>query len=435
MMNTISLSSKLRMLKMKHAASVPADKQDREPMSHRIMDLNDQHIRIVEALAKTPLVREEKLNLFFGVPVHYLLPEGTASWNEFFDLVVCKDQDAAAAIKLINMKNLDPQALYQLQQRFEGAFPPGFAQVMLVGMGSYFDEWCIEEGIKPLIDQALDMNIRIKNAILPVPSNLLKKLADPSAKALIKKKSLYGGKGNGWVPTEYGYSLGLVPGVRIDQNNHIRRLIYCAKDAASGLQEAASWGTGKCPPVPEPSSLSQRIELAERGMTTHTGVMKDLVRQLAEMPLCDYFLGDPNGFRELQEAFPDAHTYQEAADCLEKSHAGHLVRIFAGPLIRRTDIPIVHKPLRSFFMGASLLAKSHYLIWSGEKLIGQAKNNSAGKWSYQQWIQWMDDCIRKEEAASNNGVPSETKKYYDIIYYLTVEPFSMAYQETAVKNV
>lgn len=418
-METISFSSRLHLLNAGPAAPTPGEEQDLVSMNRQVESLEFPHICMGAALMRTPLFQGNELRLFCGVPVRYLLPEGAPSWNEFFDFVVCQGQDAVMTVKLANM---DQQVFNQLLERFRSAFPPEFVQ--LFQGASLYEDWVANDVIAPTIAQTFQPDgFRVKSVLLPVPSKLLKKLAEPSMQALTKET--VGGR-KYWVPTEYGRSLGLLLGFRTDQYNRVRSMICCAQDAIDGLRETVSWGEPDGPPpVPRPGPLAQRIDLAKKGISTQTNVMMDLVRQLAEMPLENYFRDDPNGLAEFQRVFPDARTYQEAANSLENSEDNsELLEIFAGPLINRTDIPLADKRVRGVLLGASLLARSRYLIWNGELLFhDHDRHGIAGNWSYRKWLQWAIQTI--------HGSPRNVNDLYRVIYCLIVQPFFLVYQQTA----
>lgn len=416
-MNTVSFSSRLHSLNARPAAS--NEKQDQGAVNHQIEMMEYPHISIGAALMRTPMFQGNQLSLFCGVPVRYLLPEGAPPLDEFFDFVICQGKDAIKAVKLAG---IDQQAFHQLLEKFRAAFPTEFVQFFQ--SKSFYGSWVAKGVIEPTIARELRPDgFRVKNTLLPVPNKLLKKLANPSVQALTK--TAVEGR-QYWIPTEYGRSLGLLMGFRTDQKNRVRPLICCAQDAIDGLRETAFWGEPDGPPqISPPSSLAQRIDWAKRGMSAQTSAMMDLVRQLAEMPLEDYLRDDQKGLAEFQQAFPNVHTYQEAANGLENSgNDSHLLEIFAGPLMKRTDIPLADKRVRSVLMSASLLAKSRYLIWSGELLFhSYDRSNIAGNWSYRKWLQWALYTIHESQGSVDD--------LYHLIYRLIVQPFSLVYQQAA----
>lgn len=416
-MNTVSFSSRLHSLNERPAAS--NEKQDQEAINHQMEMMEYPHISIGAALMRTPLFQGTQLSLFCGVPARYLLPEGAPPLDEFFDFVICQGKDAVKAVKLAGM---DRQAFHQLLEKFRAAFPTEFVQFFQ--SKSFYGSWVAKGVIEPTIARELRPDgFRVKNTLLPVPNKLLKKLANPSVQALTK--TTVEGR-QYWIPTEYGRSIGLLLGFRTDQCNRVRPMICCAQDAIDGLRETASWGEPDGPPlISPPSSLAQRIDWAKRGMSAQTGAMMDVVRQLAEMPLENYFRDDQKGLAEFRQAFPNAHTYQEAANGLENSgDDSHLLEIFAGPLMKRTDIPLADKRVRSVLMSASLLAKSRYLIWSGELLFHDYdRKHIAGNWSYRKWLQWAVYTIHESQGSVDD--------LYHLIYRLVVQPFSLVYQQTA----
>lgn len=415
-METISFSSRLHSLKARPAAK----KQDQASMNQQMECLEHPHIEMGTALMRTPLFQENQLSLYCGVPVRYLLPEGAQPWDEFFDFVVCQGEDAVMTVKLADM---DEQVFNQLLEKFWAVFPERFVQLF---QGRTFGDgdWVAKNVIAPTIARERRPDgFRVKNPILPVPNKLLKKLAGPSVQALTKE-TVRGRQY--WLPTEYGQSLGLLVGFRTDQNGRVRSMICCGQDAIDGLKEVAFWGEpDSSPPISPPSSLAQRIDWAERGMSAQTDAMMDLIRQQAEMPLEDYLRDDREGLAEFQWAFPNAHTYQEAANSLA-NYGGDdrcFLDILAGPLIKRTDVPLADKPVRSVLMGASILAKSKYLIWSGEMLFrNHDPKHVAGNWSYRKWLRWADQTIRKSQG--------DEIDLYGLIYRLVAEPFSLVYQQT-----
>lgn len=416
-MKTISFSSRLHSLNAGTAAS--NKKRDQASMNQQMGGVEYPHIDIGATMMRTPMFQENQLSLFCGVPVRYLLPEEVPPWDEFFDFVVCQGKDAVMTVKLAGM---DQQAFNYLLEKLRAAFPPEFVQVFQGK--AFYGDWVANDVIAPTIAKELRPNgFRVKSPLLPVPNKLLKKLAEPSVQALTKET--VGGR-QYWIPTEYGRSLGLLVGFRTDQNGRVRSMICCAQDAIDGLKETAFWGEPDGPPpISPPSSLAQRIDWAKRGMSAQTNAMMDLVRQLAEMPLEDYLRDDQKGLAEFRRAFPNAYTYQEAANSLENSKDdSRLLEIFAGPLIKRTDIPLADKRVRSVLMGASLLAKSRYLIWSGELLFqDHDPNNIAGNWSYRKWLQWAVHTIHESQGSAND--------LYHLIYCLIVQPFFLVYQQTA----
>lgn len=424
-MQTASLTDRIHLLKS--AAPASDENCDLISMNRQIMDRQTLHICIGKALMKTPLFQSEGLTVYCGVPVRYLLPEDAPVWNEFVDFVLCQGEEAVMALKLTDM---DLQVLGQLQQGFQERFPPGFTQLFQSSNFHGGWDWFANDVVVPTIAPALQAN-RMKNQLLPVSAKLLRKLTDPCRRVLVKGFNLYDNSQQ-WVPTEYGGSLGLLPGFRADKNGRVRQLICCARDNIDGLREVITWGEPDSPPpVKEPGTLSRRIDMAKRGVTAHIDGMTDMVRQLAEMPLQDYFRNDPEGLKEIQKVSPMSHTYQEAASDLASLFGitgapqdyAYLLEILAAPLTDRTDIPMADKPVRSVLLGASLLAKSRYLTWSGEILLhDHDRSGGLENKPYREWIRKTLYCIRNKDQSSLGG-------FYNVLYLLTVQPFSLICQQ------
>lgn len=397
--------------------------------------------RVGFSLMSAPLFQNRCLTLYCGVPVKYLLPDGHPPIQEALDFVVCRGQEALAAV-ILSETALTPQRITEMSDTFQKAgFPPGFlkfvqkdssAEELFCDHGDHPD-WLAQFVIAPSLG-LLDNEIPIKSSLCPIPAKLLKALSAPSVKALAKEAQ---GPQKSWFPTEYGRSLGILQGFRIDKNRCIHPLLCCAKENLGLLQQTVSWGEIRPPEPPKmPLSFSQRIDLINRGIPSDITAMMNQIQRFGEMPLEEYFRNDPKGLKEIRQAFPGARNYQQAAKSLEKLRCqdSYLARILAGPLVRRPDIPFAQQPLRSVLLAASFLTKSRYLVWEGEIIFHDHDfDGVARRWTYRKWMQWIFHHLDRLDS-QEDADPNDVCFFGEFICRLAVWPFSMIQNQKAQKS-
>jgi len=424
MMKTIepvSFSDRLASMDRESASSSSRIVRDPVFLNREIRGTEDLYSYVGHALVSQPMFQHGPLTLYCGVPVKHLLAENSPSLDEYLDFVVCRGQDVITAVRAARRGPGQPSQ-EQLRQTFRAASLPS-------GLNwSIFDSRFLnnpDQAVSTLvshINRALQTTSpQVKTTLRPIPSKLLQKLSSPHVQALTKKEA---GSAKSWFPTEYGRSLGILQAFRAGKNGHVRSLLCCAEESLDTLWQTVSWGDHPIYPhaqgSQEKSSLSQRINLIEQGLPDNpaaAAAMEELVRNFAQTPITDLLQDDPERLAEFLSNFSGELTYQQAAAIVSQSKDEELRGILTN-LIQRSDNSLADKPILSVIQAAGSLAKSRYLIWSGEMLLHDCDpSGKARKHSYRQWLQWALRAGGKDE--------KYTDSYYSILYRLVIEPFSL----------
>ena len=416
-MKTVSFSKRVKNLNQK---SVSSKRPDAVSLNCEIQDREKLCASIGYALVQSPPFQHGSLRLYCGVPARHLLPQNAPPLYDYLDFVICRGQDAVLAVKV---GEAGPPSC-ELRKAFSNPPTQKFLFYVENGKrGSYNTQKIVDKITRRLLE-ADSAGVRV--SFCPIPSKLLKSLADPS-NCVLKAHTMPKESMRLWFPTKYGRSLGILQGFRTDENNRVRPFLGCARECLDGLQETASWGEPGIPELPqEPLDFAQRVNLASRGMILHPEPVMDLLRQLGDMPLTEYFCNHPEELRAFQNTLPDAHTYWQAAACLTEFRTAHgtpmtfLLRAFVRPFLERADIPLADKPLRSVLFAASILAKCRYITWHGEMLFhDHDKSHIAETWTCRQWLVWVDRELEK----SQEDPGKDLTELYAIIDFIIAFPF------------
>lgn len=421
-MKQISLNSRISGVPNSSISNASHNRPCSDYINQEIQRLEHLHTSIGRALIQTPVFQGTDLVLYCGVPVQYLLPENVPPLDEFLDFVVCRGQEALLSVKLTKP---DPHLSMPLMDKLQEAdIPSDFLCVFQAN--SFHDDpvWFAQSVLAPTIGQRLQVILSgVKNPFIPIPAKLLKCLNEPSIMAL---ELLHIDARKAWLPTEYGRSLGILQAFRLDKNNHVHSLLCCAQENLDDLRQTAAWREqGFSPQVTGQTSLSQRIDLINKGMTTQPAAMMDLVRQLSEMPLKDYLRDNPDGLSCFQRTFPDAYDFKQAAACIDRQNSNDLLMVLAKPLIKRRDIPLAKKSLRSVMLYASIMTNSRYLTWYAEKLSHIFDSSGiARNWTYQDWLDWI---LHKKQTSQSQ---EDIDYFRSVISGLIIKPFALISQQT-----
>lgn len=411
MMKTCSLSSRLTGLTAEKSAPDAPAPYDFLGSGLANSEMQDLHFSIGQALMQTPLFQNNGLTLYCAAPVSCLLPESAVSPDEYLDFVVCRGQDVLLAIDFLDMD--EPPSSQLIKALREAKIPPDFLHFFQGAGFEYAPAEFVEYAVIPSISQHLHLKVPIKNPFLPIPSKLLRKLSAPSVLALERGKK-------SWRPTDFGRSLGILQGFRLDKDRRIHPFLCCTEGCLGELQRTAGWREQALPsPRAGPLSLSQRTALMDQGMTDQPDALMDLVRQFGDTPLTDYLRDDPEGLSAFQRQFPDAHNYRQAAACLDRANVNsRLLAILARPLAGQAGIPLADKPLRRVLFAASLLANSRCLTWYGDMLLRTHDRLGVSRnWSYRSWVRWLVNQAEKDQFNTN---------YFEaVLACLIVKPFSL----------